>query len=492
MERDLAEIAKDMLNVQLNKNEVDKKRLCSEILSNPNFFMLASENTTEEAQNSGKFFPYINEKGQVILFISNDEGTHFAVRNNILVNGYPMVMKVPTCKVFDIVNEYCGEKAIEEVRIYSLSPISFVCKIAAFISEKTAVGNGKPMDGEDKTGVLQKVDQIKIILDTFDKAERRKLDPALRCENIHQVCLDLISSNRLNEEEIDRALNFQVGFTHRFCTDIVSMEISKEALKKLLDYFGLGGYLYIYKSYCKELMEELKQNPEVDKYTLKPARVSTKEPFELIEMYRGQDELNCAYVYGLTLQSDNRKVRLVISNPSGCVIGWSYDIVGLAPIINQPKAKNEAEAQPELSEARKQEILRNVEKKQSNLIVPSKPGAKLKGTQEEIQAQQDYLIGYFKKRDGINLQAAEQKYKVLVEDPDVLAAFYSYVKDGRWGYLTRHGYTPKRLVQELHYPPYEACCIMIQLQTNTEKMITMLKHRANEPQYRKNNGTEEK
>ena len=168
MERDLAEIAKDMLDVQLNKNEADKERLCSEILSNPNFFMLASENTTEEAQNSGRFFPYINEKEQVILFISNDEGTHFAVRNNILVNGYPMVMKVPTCKVFDIVNEYCGEKAIEEVRIYSLSPISFVCKIAAFISEKTAVGNGKPMDGEDKTGVLQKVNQIKIILDTFD------------------------------------------------------------------------------------------------------------------------------------------------------------------------------------------------------------------------------------------------------------------------------------------------------------------------------------
>ena len=72
-----------------------------------------------------------------------------------------------------------------------------------------------------------------------------------------------------------------------------------------------------------------------------------------------------------------------------------------------------------------------------------------------------------------------------MEDPDVLEAFYLYVKDKQWGYLARHGYTPRCLIQELHYPPYEAYCIMIQLQSDTERTITMLKHRANEPQLTK-------
>lgn len=223
----------------------------------------------------------------------------------------------------------------------------------------------------------------------------------------------------------------------------------------------------------------------VDNYTLKQARITTKEPFTLEEMCRGQDELNGAYVYGLTLKSEHRRIRVVISNPFGCVIGKSYDVVGLTPILNGGESKNEAEAQPDLPDALKEEVLKDAVEKQAKTIVPSKPGTRLKGTPEEIQTRQNYLIGYFKKRDGINLQAAEQKYKVLVEDPDVLEAFYLYVKDKQWGYLARHGYTPRCLIQELHYPPYEAYCIMIQLQSDTERTITMLKHRANEPQYQK-------
>lgn len=485
MERTITEVAKDMLHVQLSQDETSRRKLRVEVRAYSSFFAVASESTTEEMWNRGIFLPYVNEKKQLALFLTDEEATHFAIRNNILANGRPMVMRVPGDRVSNMAAESCKEGYVNEVKVYSIPPISFVCECSAFLGEEEASVNDDLVEAVEGDSCPLEIDSIKTILDTFDKAERRKLDPALRCENIHQVYQDLISNNRLEPDEIDKKLNFQVGFTRRFCTDIVSMETSKEALKKLLDYFGLGSYLYIYKGYCKELMEELRQNPVIDKYNLKPARVSTKEPFELVEMIRGQDDLNNAYVYGLTLKSVSRKIRIVISNPVGCVVGRSYDIVGLSPIMNRAESKSEAAAQPELSDARKQEILENLEKGQSKLITPSKPGTKLKGTPEEIQARQNYLIGYFKKRDGINLQAAEQKYRVLVEDPDVLEAFYLYIKDKQWGYLARHGYTPKRLVQELHYPPYEAYCIMIQLLTDTERTITMLKHRANEPQYKR-------
>lgn len=493
MGRTLIEIARDMLYAQLNQDAAREEKLQAEVLDAPGFFAIESEAATEEMGNCGEFVPYINERKQIVLFLSDEEAMHFAIRNGILSTGYPVVTEVLMGDVQDMVNKGANkESRIEEVKVYSIPPISIVFKVSEFGGLGQEPENNNSQEVVEIGSCLQGINRLKTMLDTFDKAERRKLDPALRCENAHQVCMDLVGANRLDPDEIDRKLNFQVGFTRRFCTDIVSMETSKEALKKLLDYFGLGSYLYIYKDYSKELMEELRRNPVVDKYALKPARITTKEPFELLEMCRGQDELNSAYVYGLTLKSESRRVKIVVSNPSGCVVGRSYDIIGLSPITNQTEPKNEAATRPELSDARMQEILKSIGKKQSNLIIPSKPGTKLKGTPEEIQARQNYLIAYFKKRDGINFQAAEQKYKVLAEDPDVLEAFYLYIKDRQWGYLARHGYTPKRLVQELHYPPYEAYCIMIRLLTDTEKTITMLKHRAHEPQYQESSSAKAK
>jgi len=484
MGRSVTEIAKAMLHIQLTQDAVSKGKLQTEVLDSTSFFVVAAADTTEEEWNCGKFELYINEKGQIILFLSGEEATRYAIKHGVVLCDRPMVMKVPKVKVADMIKESCKAKSTGEAKIYSIPPISLVCKVSDFEIEGRRAPNDSSPGEERASGGFLGLDELKEALNTFDRAERRKLDPALRCENIHQVYFDLISVNRIDPDKVDRELDFQVGFTRRFCTDIASIETSKEAMKKLLDYFGLGSYLYIYKDYCKELMEELKQNPVIDKYTLKPARVTTKESFELEEMCRGRDELNGAFVYGLTLKSEHRRIRMVTSSPFGCVIGRNYDVVGLTPISDQNRLKNETETQPDLSDTLREEILKNTAQKQPKLILPSKPGVKLKGTPEEIQIRQNYLIGYFKRRDGINLQAAEKKYEVLAEDPDVLEAFYLYIKDKQWGCLARHGYTPKRLIQELHYPPYEAYCIMIQLQTDTDRAITMLKHRVNEPQYK--------
>ena len=75
---------------------------------------------------------------------------------------------------------------------------------------------------------------------------------------------------------------------------------------------------------------------------------------------------------------------------------------------------------------------------------------------------------------------------MLAEDPDVLEAYYKYLKERKYGWLVRNGVTPEMLVKEYHYPPYEAFCIMVRMQDDPSGTTTMLKHRKSEPQYQKN------
>ncbi len=105
MERIITEIAKDMLHVQLNQDEASRTKLRVEVIACPSFFAVASESTTEEMWSSGTLLPYINEQKQLVLFLSDEEAIHFAMRNNILANGRPVVKKVLMDKVANMTAE---------------------------------------------------------------------------------------------------------------------------------------------------------------------------------------------------------------------------------------------------------------------------------------------------------------------------------------------------------------------------------------------------
>ena len=55
--------------------------------------------------NCGEFVPYINERKQIVLFLSDEEAMHFAIRNGILSTGYPVVTEVLMGDVQDMVNK---------------------------------------------------------------------------------------------------------------------------------------------------------------------------------------------------------------------------------------------------------------------------------------------------------------------------------------------------------------------------------------------------
>ena len=482
----LALLSQNLLLYAYSPSNEVRTVILKDILTSARFFAVAKEGTTREDWERRHFAAYINDTKELILFLSADEAILFARRKGIELDGQPMIMKATRQTISTLMMEYYESGLISSVRIYAISPLYLHCTVQEFIgvAQKGSTGQSPDKEGMPEQGQrFLEVDRIRTVLNTYDNGARRKLDPAGRCENVHQLIETLLMRNSIEPSVLDEKYNFAPGFTRNFCQSIVDSNSSKETLRKMLEYFDLAEYLYLFKGYSRELMEELKNNPSVDVYSLRPSRPSTKETFTLKKIQRGKDDKNGAFVYGMTLEGKHRQMRIVLSSPLGYTIGKSYEIVGLEPLVeeNDPKGVTRAHEVRHDEEGTQPQP----EPAEDGIVRPTKPGKQLGGTPGEQKQRQDFVIGFFRETDGINYPAALEKYKVLVEDPDVLDAFYHYIKDREFGFLARRGYSPKQLIREYHYPPFEAFCIMIKLQDDPDRTITMLKHRKNEPQYQK-------
>ena len=475
----IARISQNLLTLALSPSEEGLAAMRAEALSSGRFYVVAKEGTKKENWEKRSFAALISEEQELLLFLSIEEAIRFARWRDIVMDGQPMIMKATKQTIARIMMEYYESGLIKSLKIYAIPPMYVNCSVQEFIgvAQKQDEHRERAGNSGEGPGFLD-VERVRKVLNTYDNNERRKLDPAGRCENVHQLIETLLMRNSIEPGVLDDTFNFAPGFTRNFCQSIVDSNSSKDTIKKLLSYFGLEAYLYLYKGYSRELQEELKASTMVDLYSLRPARASTKEPFELKQLQRGKDEDNGAYVYGLTLQGKHRKMRIVLSSPFGYSIGKNYEIVGLEPLAEENDIKGVTRAH----EVIKEEVPEQPEE-QDNIIRPSKPGKQLTGTPEQQKERQDYILGYFKRTGGINYLAAVEKYKVLVEDPDALDAFYAYLKTKKHGWLVRQGFSPQMLMAEYHYPAYEAYCVMIQLANDPDRTKTMLKHRLNEPQY---------
>lgn len=477
----IARISQNLLTLALSPSEEGLAAMRAEALSSGRFYVVAKEGTKKEDWEKRNFAALISEEQELLLFLSIEEAIRFARWRDIVMDGQPMIMKATKQTIARIIMEYYESGLIKSLKIYAIPPLYVNCSVQEFIgvAQKQDDTHGKREGTIEEKDFLD-VERVRKVLNTYDNNERRKLDPAGRCENVHQLIETLLMRNSIEPGVLDDKFNFAPGFTRNFCLSIVDSNSSKDTIKKLLSYFGLEAYLYLYKGFSRELQEELKTSPTVDLYSLRPARPSTKEPFELTKLQRGRDEENDAYVYGLTLQGKHRRMRIVLSSPFGYSVGKSYEITGLEPLVEENDTKGVTRAHEVI---REQEAEQPQQTEPDNIIRPSKPGKQLSGTPEQQKERQDYVIGYFKRTGGINYPAAVEKYKVLVEDPDALEAFYSYLKTKKHGWLVRQGFSPQILMTEYHYPAYEAYCVMIQLATDPDRTKTMLKHRINEPQY---------
>lgn len=192
--------------------------------------------------------------------------------------------------------EYYEGGIISKITIYSAPPLCVSCSIQEFLGTARKAHSAQALSGAMSRPPVGdehflEVERIRSILDTANNAERRKLDPAGRFENAHQLIGTLLMRNQIEPAAMDEMFLFTAGFTKNFCESIVDSSISKSALQSLLRYFGLGEYLCLYKKDCRELQEELKNNPSIDRYSLRPVRASTKEPFELVKVQRGNRKI---------------------------------------------------------------------------------------------------------------------------------------------------------------------------------------------------------
>lgn len=270
--------ARHMLQYCLAQTEADRCDLLAEVLEFSRFFMPAARCATAEEWQKKAVPVYVDGSKAQVLFLTLDEAGRFARRIRLVVNDQPMVMKVEKQALAEMVMEYYESGRISEIEIYSAPPLCVSCSVQEFLgtarkvqpAQTPATAMRQAPAGE--THFLE-VERIRSILDTANNAERRKLDPAGRFENAHQLIGTLLMRNQIEPAAMDEMFRFAPGFTKNFCESIVDSSISKSALRLLLGYFGLEAYLYLYKKGCRELQEKLRENPSIDRYSIRTVRL---------------------------------------------------------------------------------------------------------------------------------------------------------------------------------------------------------------------------
>lgn len=455
---DLDTLAKDMLNTKTGcKNclEYIKK----EIVGLDKFFLLTTDGARDRQEEILSKQKYINDNGTLLVFLSENEANYYAG-----LYGYGiMIVDKET-----LINIMKDAEDIKKIKVFSLPPLSITLLPDDFMSD--SIQSIKNNDCEHKEFIG--VDAVKVALNTYETNARRKLDPGGKYENIHTLINYLILQNKINYEDMDKALEIVSGYTRNFCTKLTDGYPTMDLVKSFLAYFGLQEYLYIYKSNCLEIINYLKKHKTIDKYALKPAS-GKFERFELIKIVQGHDEQG-AYVYEFTLKSTKRKEVMVVSNPFGCVIGREYRIDGLEG--TEFTGENVKHELP--NEAEMMAVLESVESKEKAKKYKTPPPPSYE------EERKNKIIRYFRE-SGSDGREAKDKYRVLEPESDILDEFYKYIKTKRFGKLEILGYTANKLVRELHYNPYEAYAILIQLRNKPKDTKQMLKYRECDPQYQK-------
>lgn len=453
---DLLFLIRQVFELDLKGNPAEKQydEILPKLLACPEYYLIILPDGT-----------HLCESHELAVFLDEQEADRFARQQEreatpslISCNGLSKII--------------AKNEAIHKVKIILRRPLTVSCPASYF--------RQKQVNTESPPTQFALVEETKTVLDLSEPAERRKIDPGLSYENLHTVIEKLIYENRLDMEQLEKELAFPPGMLHGFCQDKVSSSISKESTMKLLDFFGLGEYLYQYKRYCDDVMAELKQNPHIDTYEINPATIHTAEKFTITHIRRGMDKRNHAYVYELTLKSSEREMALTVSTPLGYVAGKEYEIVGLEPMqISSPKSIKQDYPIPKNRTA-------------MNLFGSPEAASHSKKPQQN-QEEQDYntIIRYFKETAGDNLEAAENKYDIFRNHLDIAHAFAVYIKTHRPGRIKEFEYTPGLLMKELHYPPYEAYTMLVNLREKPKETKQVLVYRKTDPQYQTKSGRQE-
>lgn len=491
----------------------DKKRgellqsIRSDLVSNNEFYVLASENTSQERWSSGEYSLYVDRSDNLVAFVDRINAERYAKQNGFYFEQgdgvCTLVLELNRADFGIRLNEESRKTTIKNIKMYGKRPFYILCPLELFEAEEKPDAMKEapaPEDPpipippsveerrEEAAAVEQQrsfvlVDDIKKFLDTAEVSVRRSINPGLSYENVHDVIETLIAKNQLEKEDIERELELPSGWLTAFCKDKTSSKTSKETLRKLLQYFGLGEYIYQYKNYCGELLRQLKEDRSIDIYEIRESTAATDKEYKITSIKRGKIKKDDAYAYRLLLKSDEDELEVCVSTPRGYIVGREYEIVELdgkkskpMPVSrNNPTEDKKDTAMPTNNPVSQRYVTRVEEK------------AKYGKSKEPNQTAKDIndIIRYLKEEYGDTAQAASQKILKLMKHEDIIKSFALYIRKKNPGKARSLDYTAGRLMNELHYEPYEAYCILADLRENPKETKQMLIYRERDPQYRK-------
>lgn len=460
-------ITQKMLTALLQKqplSDADK----SEILNLDSYYLVAAPGVSGVAFHSGTFEPFVDAHRNLLVFLDSIGAGTFATRHNCVDDTSPLCVEVKSDTLRDKVSDLCAQRKLSGILFYARPPIG------ARFSLSDLVPDAEPPEelSEEPSEELPQpqteflgVAEARAALDEFDKEKRLTLDPNRTVESLPSLLLTLLRQNDIEPEDLDKALNLPDRYTRNYINSPKSAHPSAELVRQYLSYFGLYPYLYRFKSDSPELMREVNRSL-LDRYSLKNPSTAP-DRYVLKEIRRGEDYKK-AYVYNLCLEGADRR-EILVSNPSGYVIGKSYVIDGLeAPAEASPKAKRSISRNAE-------ELLRELEEKETR--------KKTKTTEKTYEEKRkDAIVGYFCKK-GEQSKIALEKFHTLETDEEVLNEFYKYLNTRRYSKLEVCGYTIRKLVKELGYSPYDAHVMLIRLKQKPKETKQELVYRETEPQY---------
>jgi len=357
------------------------------------------------------------------------------------------------------------------------------------------------------------VDDVRKVLQEPSAAERKKIDPSGSFLNIHQLMEKLIYGNEIDPTDMDDQLGLPAGFTKNFLVDITGCNIPKDIVDKYLTCFDLHEFLYVFKGQSLEITKELKDSPMIDPYEIKKATVKADEPFKLVGVRSGRQ--NGFRLYQLHFKSELREKTITSSTIIDLEKGKDYVLVGIDPpdqgVVSNVSLKNSAgtslTAMP--SKEEEEEVLRKMEEKERTKKTEGRHGGRPSQSmppqrkrpasdprmtgktryvsetpEEKLERDTQTVLKWIILTKKVGEREARKMMVGFDDDPEVMASFAAYVKEGksdtRFG---RRGYTPRRLMRELHYPPIEAFTMLAELRRKPDDTLQQLKYRETDPQY---------
>lgn len=531
------------------KDPAAEAALIQQFLAFGSIYVVADPDTRDEDW-SAKSFGIHTEGEAIRLYADKNAAELKATTiGSVLSDGTPMVMKISSNMAKSLVADYAQKNFIHRIWLCGRAPIAVNVGIIPIVKEihrespstimtetvsepieamicdedpsKALISAPEPFSKNPptkctisgyslpNTADLLLIDEIKKTLDMPAASDRRQLDPGDNYTNLSKMLEKVIQKNGIDMQVLDQKLGLQPGFTKHLCGNQTSDKTPKKIVIDYLSYFGLSKYLYVYKKQCEEVAQELNQHPNgIDLYTIQKTTPKTVERFTLEAVSRAIYK-NEAYIYQLKFTSNMRTVTALSSSNFGMIVGKEYELIGLTPVdgTHDPLPKNAATMSHPVPGATADEeaaILEALEKKErerkhsepsQRQLNPDQAEQARRGTgkyrfmeteEQKKEKELSTILSYIIKTEGCNVQEARRKM-VPIEDHDkTVASFAKYIETGKGGAYSERGWTPKKLMLELRFSPYEAFCVMADLEDKPKETLQMLKYRQTDPQYQRN------